>query len=115
MIERRIAEDGTVRWFSQHGRWVMGVATTRALYARWADCTVADGVAERTTCPVLVVKGEHDQTLGRQPEQLFAHPTAAATLLAFDACFGGALHNQVDVLRRAAGAIYDWLDDVLAP
>ncbi|TWF81762.1 alpha-beta hydrolase superfamily lysophospholipase [Pseudonocardia hierapolitana] len=115
LIERRIDEDGTIRWFSEHGRWVMGVPTTHALYARWADFTVADGVAEKITCPVLVVDGEHDQTLGGQPAQLLAHLTAPATLLAFDAGFGGALHNQVDVLRRAAGAIYDWLDDVLAP
>jgi pimeloyl-ACP methyl ester carboxylesterase len=115
LIERRIAEDGTIRWFSEHGRWVMGAPTTRALYARWADFTVADGVAEKITCPVLVVDGEHDQTLGGQPAQLLAHLTAPATHLAFDAGFGGALHNQVDVLRRAASAIYDWLDDVLAP
>lgn len=114
LIERRIAEDGTIRWFSEHGRWVMGVPTTRAPYARWADFTVAGGVAEKITCPVLVVKGEQDQTLGGQPEQLFAHLTAPATLLEFDSRFGGALHNEVDVLRRAAGAIYDWLDDVLA-
>lgn len=115
LIERRIAEDGTIRWFTEHGRWVMGEPTTRGLYARWADFTVADGVAEKITCPVLVVKGEHDQTLHGQPEQLRAHLTAPATLLEFDARFGGALHNQVDVLRRAAGAIHDWLDDVLAP
>ncbi|WP_142061788.1 hypothetical protein [Pseudonocardia kunmingensis] len=89
--------------------------TTRALYARWADFTVADGVAEKITCPVLVVDGEHDQTLDGEPAQLLAHLTAPATHLGFDAGFGGALHNQVDVLRRAAGAIYDWLDDVLAP
>jgi pimeloyl-ACP methyl ester carboxylesterase len=113
VIERRIAEDGTIHWFSEHGRWVMGAPTARALYARWADFTVAGGVAEKIACPVLVVKGDHDRTLGGQPEQLFAHLTAPATLLEFDSRFGGALHNQVDVLRRAAGAIYDWLDDVL--
>jgi pimeloyl-ACP methyl ester carboxylesterase len=113
LIERCIAEDGTIRWFSEHGRWVMGVPTARALYARWADFTVAGGVAEKITCPVLVVGGEQDRTLGGQPEQLFAHLTAPATLLEFDSRFGGALHNQVDVLRRAAAAIYDWLDDVL--
>jgi pimeloyl-ACP methyl ester carboxylesterase len=84
------------------------------LYACWADFTVADGVAEKITCPVLVVKGEQDRTLGGQPEQLFAHLTAPATLLEFDSRFGGGLHNQVDILRRAAGAIYDWLDTVLA-
>ena len=114
LIERRIAEDGTIRWFTEHGRWVLGEPTARALYARWADFTVADGVAEKIACPVLVVKGEHDRTLAGQPDQLFAHLTAPATLLGFDARFGGALHNQVDVLRRAAGAIYDWLDGVLA-
>lgn len=114
VIERRIAEDGTIRWFSEHGRWVMGAPTTRALYARWAEFTVAGGIAERIHCPVLVMEGENDLTLAGQPEQLFAHLTAPATFLQFDTEFGGDLHNQVDILRRAAAGIYDWLDDVLA-
>ena len=114
VIERRIAEDGTTRWFSGHGRWVMGVPTTRALYARWADFTLAGGVAERITCPTLVMSGTADATLGGQPEQLMAHLTAPATLVEFGPEYGGDLHNQVDVLRRAAATIYDWLDTTLA-
>ncbi|MGY1653193.1 alpha/beta hydrolase family protein [Geodermatophilus sp. SYSU D01119] len=113
-IERRIAEDGTTRWFSGHGRWVMGVPTTRALFARWADFTVAGGVAERITCPTLVMSGTRDATLGGQPEQLLAHLRAPATFVEFGPRYGGDLHNQVDVMRRAAATIYDWLDETLA-
>jgi pimeloyl-ACP methyl ester carboxylesterase len=115
VIEQRIAEDGTTRWFSGHGRWVMGVPTTRALYARWADFTLAGGVAERIACPTLVMSGTADATLGGQPEQLMAHLTAPATLVEFGPEYGGHLHNQVDVVRRAAATIYDWLDATLAP
>lgn len=112
-IARRAGEDATVRWIITHGTWVMGSATPRALLSRFSDFSLKDGLAERITCPVLVMKGENDITLAGQPELLYEHLGGPKTFLEFTAAEGGDLHNQVDVLRLATARIYDWLDDTL--
>jgi pimeloyl-ACP methyl ester carboxylesterase len=113
-IDRRVAEDSTVRWIVTHGTWVMGKASPRALLSRFTDFHLKDGIAERIACPVLVMKGENDITLDGQPEALYEHLNASKTFLEFTAAEGGDLHNQVDVLRLATARIYDWLDDTLS-
>lgn len=112
-LERRIAENGTVRWFIDHGMWVMGAETPRALMRRVLDFTLRDGVAEQITCPVLVLDAEEDMGLKGQPAELAAHLNAPHVFHSFTARRGGELHNQVDVFRQAAAVVYDWLDDIL--
>ncbi|MBA4025517.1 MAG: dipeptidyl aminopeptidase [Gordonia sp.] len=112
-IEQRIAQSGTVRWFVDHGSWVMNVSTPRKLLQRICDFNVSDGVAEMITCPVLILDAEEDFALAGQPAQLAEHLTAPHALHTFTSLRGGELHNQVDVFRQASSVIYDWLDTVL--
>lgn len=108
-----IADNGTIRWIVDHGTWVMGQPHARALFRRFADFNVADGMAERISCPTLVLDAANDMTLGGQAERLAEHLTAPHRLYTFTGEHGGALHNQVDVPRQACAVIYDWLDGVL--
>lgn len=112
-IQRKIAESGTVRWFVDHGSWVMGAKTPRALMNRICDFNVRDGVAEKITCPVLVLDADEDFALKGQPALLAEHLKVDHGFHTFTAHRGGHLHNQVDVFRTASSVIYDWLDTVL--
>lgn len=112
-IEERIGESGTIRWFVDHGSWVMGADSPRHLMHRIADFNVRGGVAAQITCPVLVLDADEDFALVGQPQLLAEHLTCPTTVYTFTSHRGGELHNQVDVFRRANAVIYDWLDDTL--
>lgn len=112
-IEKLTDVDDTIAWIVDHGTWVMGVEHARALFHRYGDFHVKDGVAERIACPVLVLEASDDFAFAGQPEMLASHLTAPHDLVTFDTERGGSLHNQVDVLRRAGGVIADWIAETL--
>ncbi len=112
-IRHKIATNGNVRWMVDHGTWVMGVPHARALFRRFADFNVRDGVAEQISCPVLILEAADDFAFEGQPELLAAHLNAPHTLITFTQERGGELHNQVDVLRRTCAVMYDWLKEAM--
>ncbi len=113
-LDAMMAQDPTARWAMTHGMYVTGTPTPRAFLARYLDFSLADGVAERITCPTLVCEAEEDLFFAGQPELLFEHLTAARTLLRFTADEGAGAHCHSGAQRLAFGRIYDWLDEVLA-
>ncbi|WP_206784620.1 S9 family peptidase [Amycolatopsis sp. MtRt-6] len=107
----------TLRWACDHGRYVLGAATDREFIAKYLEYTLADGVAEKIACPVLVCEAADDLFFGgdqeTEPRRLYAHLTAPKTLLTFTAEEGADAHCHVGAQRLAAGRIYDWLDRTL--
>ena len=69
-----------------------------------------DGIAERLSCPTLVLDAEEDMFFKGQPEELYDHLTCPRTLLRFTAAEGAGAHCQVGAHRLAFARIYDWLD-----
>ncbi|OBI60647.1 S9 family peptidase [Mycobacterium sp. E796] len=114
MIEQLIASNPNIRWATAHGQYVMGVNTPRAFLACYLDYTLADGIAERISCPTLVCDAAEDIFFAGQPKLLFEHLTCEKTLLAFTAAEGAEAHCQSGAQRLALGRVYDWLDTVLA-
>lgn len=114
LLEQLAAERDTIRWVIDHGTWVMGAEHGRALFDRYGDFHLRDGVAESIACPVLVLEASDDFAFQGQPEMLMAHLTAPSELVSFSAEHGGSLHNQVDVFRQANAVIFNWLDGVLS-
>jgi len=112
-IRQMAATNGNVRWVVDHGTWVMGVPHARALFRRFADFNVKDGVAERISCPVLILEAADDFAFVGQPALLASHLTCPHDLVTFTQERGGELHNQVDVMRRACGVIFDWLSETV--
>ena len=104
----------TAKWAFAHGRYVMGVDTDRAFLARMLDFTLADGVAEKIACPVLVCEAEDDQFFRdkdhTEARRLYDHLTAPRTLISFTAEEGADAHCHVGAQRLLSGRIYDWLD-----
>lgn len=108
------------RWACDQGRYVMGGNTDREFMAVFLDYTVADGVAERISCPVLVCEATEDLFWSgdgeqeAEPRRLYRHLTGPKTLLSFTAEEGGDAHCHAGAQRLASARIYDWLDDTLS-
>lgn len=114
MIEQLMATDPNIRWAATHGQYVMGVDSPRAFFASYLDYTLADGIAERITCPTLVCEAASDIFFEGQPQLLFDHLVCPKTLLEFTDAEGAGAHCQAGAARLAFARIYDWLDDVVA-
>jgi dienelactone hydrolase len=97
--------------------WVFGIDDQAAL-ARHAEQFTLDGVAEKITCPLLVVHGADD----RQVPVAQAHRTidqavnaARRDLIIIAAGEWGDQHCQVDDPSIAIDLIADWFQEVLQP
>ena len=96
---------------------MFGIADRAALAEHAARFTL-DGVAEKITCPLLVLHGAAD----RQVPLEHAHRTidrasnaARRDLVVFPAGAWGDQHCQVDDPSLAIDLIADWLQEVLSP
>jgi fermentation-respiration switch protein FrsA (DUF1100 family) len=97
--------------------WVFGISDPTALAEHAARFTL-DGVAEKITCPLLVIHGAAD----RQVPLEHAHRTidqarsaARRDLVVFPEGGWGDQHCQVDDPTLAVDLIADWLQEVLLP
>ena len=113
MIKQAIANVPLFRWLFEHGMWVTGTSTPLEFLDALKMFSVADGVAELITCPVLVCEDLDPRVLG-QPQELYDHLTAPKTLLPFTAEEGADDHCQGGAMRLANARMFDWLDDTLA-
>ena len=100
------------RWGCRQGMWSFGAGTPRAYLAASLAYHLRDRIAEKITCPVFAGRGESDQFLPGQPEELMAHLTAPATLASFTDAEGA--HAQAGAQRLLSARMLDWLDDTLA-
>ena len=97
-----------------HLMWVLGVPDMDAAMAKLKDYTLA-GVADKISCPFLVVHGEHDTIVPvAYAKRLYeAVGSKAKTLRIFTAEEGGAEHCQGDNRILGANYVADWLADTL--
>jgi pimeloyl-ACP methyl ester carboxylesterase len=113
-IEEAMKGSPTAHWALKHGQFVTGTASPRAYLAAALDYHLRDGIAERISCPTLVLDAEEDIFFKGQPEELFAHLTCPKALIRFTAVEGAGAHCQAGAHRLAFGRIYDWLDTTFA-
>jgi hypothetical protein len=55
-----MAQSTSVRWAVRNGRWTFGAAGFDELVKVLVPYTL-EGIADRITCPALVLDAEHDQ------------------------------------------------------
>jgi dipeptidyl aminopeptidase/acylaminoacyl peptidase len=91
-------------------QWILGLNDSDAALARAREFSLA-GVAERITCPVLVVHGANDRVVPVDAAHTLyaALATRKKTLKIFTAEEGGAEHCQVDNRPLGIGYIADWI------
>ncbi len=93
-------------------RWVVG-APDNATGLEWAKKFTLEGVADKVTCPFLLVHGENDRVVPvEHAHRLFREiGSKDKTLRIFTAEEGGAEHCQVDHRQLGVDYIGDWLTD----
>ena len=99
-------------WALTQGMFVTGTSTPREYVAATLDYHLRDGIAEKISCPTLVLDAEEDMFFKGQPEELYEHLACPKTLMKFTISEGAGAHCQVGAHRLAFARIYDWLDDI---
>jgi pimeloyl-ACP methyl ester carboxylesterase len=114
-MDRLLAEyvktSTTAAWEIEHGMFVFGVSTPRAVLAEILKYHLRDGVAEAISCPTLVLDAEGDMFFKGQPEALYEHLTCPKAMIRFTEAEGAGAHCQVGAHRLAFARVYDWLDE----
>lgn len=111
--------DGTnepsVPGFVEHAKWVFGVDSQDEAVA-FAERMTLKGVADKITCPLLIVHGENDRQIPLwHAEQTYADAVNAASreLKVFTLADGGAEHCGADNGSLIVDWITDWVADKL--
>lgn len=114
MLEAAMKASPTARWAMTHGMYVTGAKSPRAYFAKTLEFNLKDGIAEKISCPTLVMEAEDDLFFKGQPQKLFDHLTCRKSMIRFTHAEGAGAHCQVGAGRLAFARMFDWLDETLA-
>ncbi len=111
---RQLAVNSPVSVNQEHLMWVLGVDSFDAALAKLEQFKL-DGVAQRITCPFLVVHGARDQQIPLSDAQALYEAAASAdkTLVVLDEEDLGDQHCQIDNIHMAHYHILGWLREKL--
>ncbi|MTD53074.1 alpha/beta hydrolase family protein [Amycolatopsis pithecellobii] len=101
------------RWAVLNGLWTFGVDSAKELVEATKSYTM-QGIADRISCPTLVLEAEADQFFKGQPEQIHDALTCPKELFVFAENEGGGEHCHEGALALWHQRAFDWLDGVLA-
>ena len=105
-----MAANTQLRWAIRNGQWTFGVRDPGELAERGKAYTMA-GIADRITCPTLVLEAENDQFFAGQPRQLFDELTCPKDLYVFAEADGAGEHCHEGALALWHQRAFDWLDE----
>jgi alpha-beta hydrolase superfamily lysophospholipase len=112
-LDAVIAGSTQPSWIVRNGRWTFGLSTFDEVVEATKAYTMA-GIADRITCPTLVLDGENDQFFAGQPKRLLDELTCEKELIFFREDEGAGEHCQEGALFLFHQRTFDWLDTVLA-
>ena len=116
ITRRRILETGGTKVSAPHFQlpWVMGMPDMDSAMKKVEQYTLA-GVAEKITCPFLIIHGERDSISPAANAQLLYDTISSKVkkLKIFTVEEGGAEHCQGDNRQLAANYVADWLAETL--
>jgi pimeloyl-ACP methyl ester carboxylesterase len=112
-LEAMMAQNTGVRWEVRNGRWTFGVSDLDDMLKATKAFTMA-GIADRITCPTLVLEAENDQFFKGQPQRLFDELTCQRELISFWEEEGAGEHCHEGAISLFHQRTFDWLDTVLA-
>jgi pimeloyl-ACP methyl ester carboxylesterase len=112
-LEALLERNTSLRWAVRNGRWTFGVNDLQELAEATRAYTLA-GVADRVSCPTLVLEAENDQFFKGQPQQVLDALTCPKELIFFSEEEGGGEHCHEGAISLFHQRTFDWLDTVLA-
>lgn len=101
----------TVRWATNHGKFVFGAADAFDYLAATVPFEAKD--AAKIRCQTLVIDSEQEGFFEGQPKKLFDKLTCQKTLLHFPTSEAVGAHCQAGAEAAGGQKIFDWLDNVL--
>ena len=111
---RALMEASTdTRWGIENGVFTFRASSPADYYLKALDYTLA-GIAEKITCPTLVIDSEGDLWYQGQARQLFDALTCEKTFLNFTAEEGAEDHCQVGSPLLSAQRMFDWLEETFS-
>jgi len=113
IIEGIMQESTTVKWLFDNGTYTFGVETPAELMLKVRDYNLK-GLAEKITCPSLIIDSQSDDDFPGQPQELYDLLTCPKELVTFTVEEGAGEHCQMGALLLSHQRIFDWLDQVLA-
>jgi alpha-beta hydrolase superfamily lysophospholipase len=114
LLDKVKSANPAIKWAFENGQWVLGAASPRELLRKLLDYNLSGGIAEKITCPTLVLAGKTDLFLEAQPEKLFEYLTCEKTFIMFTEEQAADAHVQVGAMRFTVARIGDWLDTTFA-
>lgn len=108
-----MAHNITARWMVGNGRWTFGVSDFDELFEATKAYNLA-GIADRITCPTLVLEAENDHLLPGQPQRVLDALTCEKELISFREDEGAGEHCHEGAMFLFHQRTFDWLDTVLA-
>ena len=107
-----LAQSVSVRWAVRNGMWTFGASDPVEL-AKAAEAYTLEGIADRITCPTLVLEAENDQFFAQQPQRVYNALTCPKELITFRNDEGGGEHCHAGATALFHQRAFDWLDTVL--
>ena len=101
------------RWGIENGMYTFGASSPAEYFLKALACTL-EGIAEKITCPTLVIDSDGDLWYSGQARQLFDALTCDKTFQLFTAEEGADDHCQVGSPLLSAQRTLDWLEETLS-
>lgn len=99
-----------MRWAIANGMWGWGVNTPAEFIHAQATASLADGLAERITAPVLIFDADGDMFFAGQPAMLASHLRARHTVVSMKSSDGAGEHCNAGSITQFHAVLFDWLD-----
>ncbi|RJP35747.1 MAG: alpha/beta fold hydrolase [Actinobacteria bacterium] len=113
-IEEVMGESIQLNWFIGNGMFTFGVDKPSAFLLAFSQYSMA-GVADRISCPTLVIDSDNDTSMKGEPQRLYDALTCPKDFILFTTEEGAGLHCQMGAMLLAHQRIFDWLDETLSP
>lgn len=111
-ITSEMARSVNINWFFNNAMWTMQIETPAEVMKTLKQYTLK-GIAEKITCPTLVVDSEDDLFLKGQPQKVFDQLKCPKTLLKFTPETTAQAHCQMGAIMISNESIFNWLDQTL--
>jgi len=112
-LEEAAQESIQLNWWLGNGMFTFDVDTPSAFLLAYSDFSM-EGVADKISCPTLVIDSENDTGMKGEPQRLYDALTCPKEFILFTAEEGAGLHCQMGAMLLAHQRIFDWLDETFA-
>jgi len=108
----KMKADPSFRWAMGNGMFTFHAQSPSEWLKMTRPYTMKD-VAEKITCPMLIVDSEEDKDMRGQATKLYDALKSQKHFIMFTKEEGAEEHCQMGALRISSARILDWLDDIM--